>query len=104
MRYSIWRALAFATVACVPTLSQALDIADFSGSTSDAAIQLQEALISDVAGGNIAVIVQNGSANVAYIDQSTSNDNRAMISQTGDGHMASIQQAGSGNLAVITTR
>ena len=104
MRYSALRALVFATVAYAPTLSPALDIADFSGSTSDAAIQLQEALISDVAGGNIAVIVQNGSANVAYIDQSTSNDNRAMISQTGDGHMASIQQAGSGNLAVITTR
>ena len=101
MRYSIWMAMAFAAAAYVPTLSPALDIADFSGSASDASAQLKEALITEVAGGNMAVIVQNGSANVAYIDQSSSNDNRAMISQTTEGNTATIVQTGSGNLAVI---
>jgi len=62
---------------------------------------VQEAVISEVTGGNLAVIVQVGSANVAYIDQSNANDNRAMISQITDGNTATIVQTGSGNLAVI---
>jgi len=93
--------LAIAAAAYAPALCPAMDLPDFTASTNDAITQVQEAVISEVTGGNLAVIVQVGSANVAYIDQSNANDNRAMISQITDGNTATIVQTGSGNLAVI---
>ena len=51
--------------------------------------------------GNVAMIVQEGSDSIAYIDQRDTTLNFALIGQTSDGALAIIVQTGSNNRALI---